>query len=120
MFGSRRHVTARWINDSHAVFDRHKLFTARLAVPFRTTKTGQNQSLPPSHKMGPIKLRGNMNCEAASLQSFSRELRVRACGQKISSQSKEHLNLTAVHRLDGIHSVLSGIPWRFELIALSE
>src|SRR5262249_60759442 len=67
-----------------------------------------------------VKFRGDMNREPAPCQGLGREFRIRSRRQEISSQSKEDLNLPAMHRFDGLDGIFPVNPRRLELVAQSK
>ena len=43
MFARRLSVPARWIDDTHRIFDRNELLTRLLTINFGSSQTGKNQ-----------------------------------------------------------------------------
>src|SRR5258706_7966213 len=105
MFARWPGATARRIDDSHRILNRHKLLARLLLIDLRSTETRQNERNLPRDQMGAVQLGRDVRGQPAFLYRFRGVFGVGRRGQKVAAHSKEEMNLAIVHLLNRFHRV---------------
>jgi hypothetical protein len=93
------------VHHCHPVLDRGSLQATALMVFLGAREAGQDQRLLAVDEVPAIELRAHLHGQLAALQGLEGMDGVRCGEREVAAEGDEHLDVAAVHRLDGAHDV---------------